>query len=74
MVMIDVITSALFSRRETGNYLEGGVGAFELVTLLHSLGTAVLGVAAVFQHPPLLLEPDYLLTRKAVQLLVEFTD
>ncbi len=44
------------------------------MTLLHSLGAAVLGVAAVLQRPPLLLEPDHLLTGEAVELLVEFTD
>jgi hypothetical protein len=44
------------------------------VTLLHSLGTAILGVAAVLQRPPFLFESDYLLTRKAVQFFVEFTD
>lgn len=56
------------------NYLEGGVGAFELVTLLHSLGAAVLGVAAVLQRAPLLLEPHHLLAGEAVELLVEFAD
>ena len=77
----DVITicSGIFIRfliscKATGNYLEGGVGAFEFVTLLHSLGTTILGVAAVLQRPPFLLESDYLLTRKAVQFFVEFTD
>lgn len=44
------------------------------MTLLHALGTAILGVAAVLQRPPFLFEPDDLLAWKAVQLLVEFTD
>ena len=44
------------------------------MTLLHSLGTAILGVAAVLQRPPFLFESDYLLTRKAVQFFVEFAD
>lgn len=55
-------------------YLEGRVGAFQLVALLHAFGTAVLGVAAVLERPPLLLQPDDLFAREAVELLVEFAD
>ena len=55
-------------------YLEGRVGAFQLVALLHALGAAVLGVAPILQSPPLLLEPDDLFAREAVEFLVEFAD
>lgn len=55
-------------------YLERSVGAFQLVTLLHALGTAILGVTAILQGPPLLLESDDLLTRESVQFFVKFAN
>ena len=55
-------------------YLEGRIGALELVALLHPFGAAVLRVAAVFQSATLLLQSDDLLAREAVQLLVQLAN
>lgn len=54
-----------------GFYLEGGIGGLEFVALLHAFAAAVLGVAAVLQRAPLLLQTHHFLAREAVQLLCD---
>lgn len=54
--------------------LEDTILCFQIVPLLHPLGAAVLGVAAVFQGPTFLLKSDDFVAGAAVKAFVQLAD